>query len=439
MIRAGRLSYLASAISAALTAGPALADLEFNEAITESGTGIGSQLTILTIQQPGGGTTESGCVAWNGSANVIGAAACPTGFAGGNEKTGASQTLTRALGEASITDFNQLGIVLNVNQGTPVTLDDMVMRVWPSNSGTPCFTAELFDLEKGTQYLGNGTGGSGHFFTLTADQVTAANAACAAPRAAYRVGLAANMSNAKGGNETWFLANTNPPAQTQLCVKKVIASGSLDQTFGFTATGQSQFILGDQATQCFAVSPTASTTVTETVPQGWENPGISCDGGSVSGTSPSVTVTSIPNGTTVTCTFTNTETPPEESGTICVTKVVVGGSTQAFDFRIDDTDYAAEFTLQNGGKTCEDVKPNNYDVSEVVPAGWQTPAVNCGEGTSNTSSITVAVENEQTVECTFTNTPVPLPPPPKPIPTVGAFGLGALALMLVGIVRRRLR
>jgi hypothetical protein len=39
------------------------------------------------------------------------------------------------------------------------------------------------------------------------------------------------------------------------------------------------------------------------------------------------------------------------------------------------------------------------------------------------------------VSCTFTNTRIP----PTPIPTVGALGLGALALMLAGIARRRMR
>src|SRR5438132_13858222 len=67
-----------------------------------SGTGLGAVNTILTIQSPGDSTNEQGCVgrstagcpggSTNGAGDVIG------GTLGGNEMTGASQTLTRTFG-----------------------------------------------------------------------------------------------------------------------------------------------------------------------------------------------------------------------------------------------------------------------------------------------------------------------------------------------------
>src|SRR3989442_7963450 len=72
-----------------------------------SGTGLGAVNTILTITSPGATTNEQGCVgrstagcpagSTNGAGDVIG------GTLGGNEQTGASQTLTRTIGALGLT------------------------------------------------------------------------------------------------------------------------------------------------------------------------------------------------------------------------------------------------------------------------------------------------------------------------------------------------
>src|SRR4051794_27792263 len=95
----------------------------------QTGSGIGNVLTLLSIQANHRNATESGCVSWNGTADVLGS--CTTGIAGGDEKTGASQTLTRTLSEAGITSPDQIRIVFNVNQpgGTGITLENLLMTV----------------------------------------------------------------------------------------------------------------------------------------------------------------------------------------------------------------------------------------------------------------------------------------------------------------------
>src|SRR5215472_4281863 len=93
--------------------------------VTFTGTGIGAVPTILTLQQHGNATTETGCVAWNGSVDVTGSCAIQSGtFTGGDEKTGASQTQTQPVSDAapvpgfggSVTGFGNLGLVVDADQ-----------------------------------------------------------------------------------------------------------------------------------------------------------------------------------------------------------------------------------------------------------------------------------------------------------------------------------
>src|SRR5690349_8839417 len=79
--------------------------ISFNGLTTLSGTGIGSQNTIMTVQANG---SEWGSVSWNGATDVI----------AGDAGTGASQTQTipiSALTGLGINSSN-LGVFLQVNQ-----------------------------------------------------------------------------------------------------------------------------------------------------------------------------------------------------------------------------------------------------------------------------------------------------------------------------------
>ena len=92
---------------------PASASLVFQKEIDLGATGLGNVLTVLTIQNS---PSESGCVSWNGTVDVIGGT-CPGGIAAGDEKTGAGQTLTRAISEVTgLTDAGELAIIFNANE-----------------------------------------------------------------------------------------------------------------------------------------------------------------------------------------------------------------------------------------------------------------------------------------------------------------------------------
>src|SRR6185436_15494454 len=115
------------------------------------------------------------CVAWNGSGDAIGGPACPSGIAGGNEKTGGSQTLTRTLAELGNPTPDTLQIIFNPNE--PGSNRHLRLEAL----GAP------MDIEA----TDSGTGSAGWAFGL----VNAANAAGAFANGDNRVGLAATVSD----------------------------------------------------------------------------------------------------------------------------------------------------------------------------------------------------------------------------------------------------
>ncbi|HEY3570405.1 MAG TPA: thrombospondin type 3 repeat-containing protein [Thermoanaerobaculia bacterium] len=170
--------------------------------IDQHGTGLGHVATVLTIQNQ---RVESGCVSWNGSADVMGpgSPACPAGIAGGDEKTGASQTLTRKLSELGNPTADTLLIIFNPNEPASkrhLSLEALVLRV-VSPTGATLLEAPLgapVDIEA----TDSGTGNSGWAFGL----VDTAAAASAFGNGENRIGLAARVSDTAGGFETFYLA-----------------------------------------------------------------------------------------------------------------------------------------------------------------------------------------------------------------------------------------
>jgi uncharacterized protein DUF11/thrombospondin type 3 repeat protein len=185
-----------------LPAGARGAGLQYAGPVDQQGTGLGHVATVLTIQKNG---VESGCVSWNGSADIKGpgAPACPNGIAGGDEKTGASQTLTRRLAELGNPTPDTLKIIFNANEpgsNRHLRLESLALRI-VSPSGATLLEAALaapVDLEATDSGIGN----SGWAFGL----VDAAGAAGAFASGDNRVGLAATVSDADGGFETFYLA-----------------------------------------------------------------------------------------------------------------------------------------------------------------------------------------------------------------------------------------
>lgn len=186
------------------------AGLGFIGPVDQQGTGLGHVATVLTIQKKG---VESGCVSWNGGTDVSGpgAPACPPGIAGGDEKKGASQTLTRTLAELGNPTADTLRLIFNPNEpgsGRHVRLEALVLRVL-APSGTVLLEAALaapVDFEA----TDSGVGNAGWSFGL----VDAASAAGAFANGLNRVGLAAKVSDADGGFETFYLATAEGGGET---------------------------------------------------------------------------------------------------------------------------------------------------------------------------------------------------------------------------------
>jgi len=166
-----------------------------------SGTGLGSVNTVLTIQSPGATTSEQGCVgrstsalggcpggSTNAALDVIG------GTLGGNEMTGASQTLTRTVSELGIT--------------SAANLTSLVLTIYNGTTGAVEFTSGAIAplVITGTE---TGIGNSGFVFALNTAEAAAAQAILSSTD---RLGLSASATGATGGPETFFIAQTLNPA-----------------------------------------------------------------------------------------------------------------------------------------------------------------------------------------------------------------------------------
>lgn len=201
--------------AATLLAAPisaARADLVLSSQVPISGSGIGAQNTILTIQNNG---TESGCVGRSagGLSDFIGiynstSGACTVG-ANTDVKTGSSQTQTQLVASTGVTSASNFGVIFNAVQpaGGPITVNSLTATFYRAD-GSVAFTAMT---PTGMTYtFANtlmGQGNSGFLFVLNATQQAQATAA-GAFAAGTRIGIGATVTGAAGGNETFFVANT---------------------------------------------------------------------------------------------------------------------------------------------------------------------------------------------------------------------------------------
>jgi len=192
----------------------ASADLIFDSSLGGvTGSGLGAVSTILTMQSPGSGTFESGSVERASGADVTsdtGVLASGGTTSVGSVKTGASQTLTRTLGENGITKASQIAIVLNANEpaGNSITLTGLQLSVFNGNS-------DIFDAHLAQSVTFpttfTGIGKEGFVFKLDPSQAAALqallNPLAPATVAALRLGLSAAASDATGGPETFNVAS----------------------------------------------------------------------------------------------------------------------------------------------------------------------------------------------------------------------------------------
>jgi hypothetical protein len=167
--------------------------------------GIGTVSSLLSLQSQGASTDESGSVSWNGTQSV----ATPgpsTIITGGNNNT------TRTFSEIGLTSAADLRVFLNINE-TP-NANDVLLRSLTFNfyrpDGTVAYSASLPGSLTLPQ-VQSGIGIAGYAFGLDGTQ---AGQLAAVFSPDLRIGISANIGNAQGGFENFFVgraAQVTPP------------------------------------------------------------------------------------------------------------------------------------------------------------------------------------------------------------------------------------
>jgi len=168
-------------------------------------------VVLTTHGHPGG--TGSGCVSWNGLFDVTGPAACEgTGAPGGDELTGAGQTLTVSFLEIGAESLGSLHVLFQPNEPrrNDLVLNNLVLRVFSPEgdilfTSGPFLTAMVVTETHPFRQLG--------FLFRLPDQDLASAAEAIFSNPNNRIGLAATVSGASGGPERFSILalNTDPP------------------------------------------------------------------------------------------------------------------------------------------------------------------------------------------------------------------------------------
>lgn len=238
-----------SAVALLAIPGTARADLVLSVLQLQSGQGFGAVETLFTLQVTGGNQTlgtqiEQGCYAHGDLKGAYSAGennvASPTTNVGNlcledaanQVASGSPKNALPSLGDLSITNTSQIGLLLNLNQISDqgITLNDMVLSFYTS-TGNVIFNATLPNgwctvaaLCSGADtFLSSvqGQGGNGFLFVLDAAQQAGLAAAITASGASFasivvgaggNFGCAgtqvANCKEANDGAESLQLANT---------------------------------------------------------------------------------------------------------------------------------------------------------------------------------------------------------------------------------------
>jgi len=215
-----KLPILGSTVLAAMCCSAAFADLTPIGVIPASGAGLGAVLTSVTFQNTG---TESGCVGANPAGTAVpggafvGAAECPVGITGGNEKTGNAQaniyTATQlGIQPGNVNGFSFDNLVLLFNgsqdQSSPnIMLDNLALDLF-SSSGALLQSFPLTSPQPLEPFPGVGNAGFG--FQLNSTEATTANTILASNPGLF-IATAATATLANGGQETISLATLASP------------------------------------------------------------------------------------------------------------------------------------------------------------------------------------------------------------------------------------
>jgi hypothetical protein len=198
-LRKGAMTIALSALIPSL----ASAQLAQTGRLEGSGGGLGSQLTLLTLQSPGNTSNESGCITPT-------ATSC-AGFADVGVQNGQSQVQLKSNPELAGLTGDNIRIIVNLTEPntTPETamgtLNDLRLILYGSG-GNVLFTSAGLVGPVDLSAPGAGIGNFGFTFGLTGGDIAAFNAAYAN---ATSIGVAASLSNVTGGPETINVARAN--------------------------------------------------------------------------------------------------------------------------------------------------------------------------------------------------------------------------------------
>jgi hypothetical protein len=195
-MKLSKLAKLLTATAAFAISASSHASLVLIGPITDTGTGIGAVNTVLTLQNDNQTGTTSGAVVRTASGDAT----------TGNTQPGSSHNATYSFGQLNITSASDLQFVFNpVEPGqtlaNSVTLETMVLTIY-TDAGAILFTAGL-DHSYTFPETETGTGQSGFLFGLDGPQALAAQAFVSSTN---RIGLAASLSSATGGPDTFFVS-----------------------------------------------------------------------------------------------------------------------------------------------------------------------------------------------------------------------------------------
>ena len=200
-----RLVSGAVATAAVLVCSPASASLVYLPAENAlfQGSGLGTVNTVLTLTSPGSSSTEAGAVF------AVGAGVGTSGDAA----QGISQFGLPSLGALGLASTTDLRLILNATEpsGNSITVSQLTLNFYDM-LGASLASFVLGEPVTLASTL-TGIGQAGFVFGLDAAQAAAAATAIAnsgTPLADVRVGLAARLTDATGGPETFFIGSARP-------------------------------------------------------------------------------------------------------------------------------------------------------------------------------------------------------------------------------------
>lgn len=204
MKKSHKLALVAAAMLAAVPA-QAHAQLTLLGQSGASGGGLGAVATVLTLQNPGGTTAESGC---------IGPVGVNCGFTDANVQSGQSQLrLVSAFPGLTGSNFRLFLNAAEPGNDNTITLNNAVVRLYSGN--TQVFSSTAFTSPLTLDNTLPGTGNYGFLFGLSAGDQVLFNAAIAANPGAL-IGVGASLTNVSGGNESFSLGTVGGGGTTSV-------------------------------------------------------------------------------------------------------------------------------------------------------------------------------------------------------------------------------